>query len=99
MKVTKTYSSLNQVAAIDTKKVEHLGKNYATIDFEIKDHVNPTDFKYAKMKPVVGTFVIGNKRVDVTYSELNQILRTAGAATEQCDMAYRIGKWGRAQAR
>jgi len=99
MKVTKTYSSLNQVAGIDTKKVEHLGKNYATIDFEIKEHVNPTDFKYSKMKPVVGTFVIGNKRVDVTYSELNQIMRTAAAATDQCDMAYRIGKWGRAQNR
>ena len=41
MKVTKTYSSLNQVAAIDQKRVEHLGKNYATIDFELKDHVNP----------------------------------------------------------
>ena len=99
MKVTKTYSSLNQVAAIDENKVKHLGKNYATIDFEIKEHVNPTDFKYAKMKPVVGTFVIGNKRVEVTYSELNHIIRTAAAATDQCDLAYRMGKWGQAQSR
>ena len=34
--VTKTYSSLNQVAGIDQNKVKHLGKNYASIDFEIK---------------------------------------------------------------
>ena len=47
MKVTKTPSSLNHTAAIDTKRVEHLGKNYASIDFEIKEHVNPNDFKYA----------------------------------------------------
>ena len=60
---SKYRSSLNQVAAIDEKKVKHLGKNYASIDFEIKEHVNPNDFKYGKMKPVVGTFVIGNKRV------------------------------------
>tara|TARA_R100001443_G_scaffold58849_1_gene69291 strand:+ start:362 stop:661 length:300 start_codon:yes stop_codon:yes gene_type:complete len=94
--VTKTYSSLNQVAAIDSKKVAHLGKNYASIDFEIKEHVNPTDFKYSKLKPIVGTFVIGNKRVDVTYSELNQIMRTAGHSMEACDQAYRMGKWGQA---
>jgi len=99
MNVTKTYSSLNQTASIDLKRVEHLGKNYASIDFELKEHVNPNDFKYAKMKPIIGTFVIGNKRVDVTFSELNHIMRTAGAAMEQCDLAYRIGKWGHAQSR
>ena len=94
--VTKTRSSLNQVAAIDQNKVKHLGKNYGSIDFELKEHVNPNDFKYAKMKPIVGTFVIGNKRVEVTYSELNHIMRTAGNSMEQCDQAYRMGKWGRA---
>ena len=97
--VTKTYSSLNQVAAIDQNKVKHLGKNYASIDFEIKEHVNPNDFKFSKMKPVVGTFCVGNKRVDVTFSELNQIMSTAGAAMQQCDMAYRMGKWGIAKKR
>ena len=99
MKVTKTYSSINQVAGIDEKRVQHLGKNYATIDFEIKEHVNPDEFKFAKMKPIVGTFVLGNKRIDVTYSELNHILKTADAAMNSCDMAYRIGKWGQPKAR
>ena len=80
--VTKSPSSLNMTAAYDEKKVRHLGKNYATIDFEIKENVNATDFKYSKMKPEIGTFVIGNKRVNVTYSELNQIMHTAGAAMQ-----------------
>ena len=97
--VTKNRSSLNMTAAIDRKKVDHLGKNWATIDFEIKDSVNASDFKYAKMKPVIGTFVIGNKRIDVTYSELNQIMHTAAASMQQCDNAYRMGKWGTAQQR
>jgi len=92
--VTKTPSSLNMTAGIDHKKVDHLGKNWATIDFEIKDQVSATEFKYSKMKPVVGTFVIGSRRVDVTYSELNQIMLTAGNAMQQCDGAYRMGKWG-----
>ena len=84
-------------AAIDRKKVEHLGKNWATIDFEIKENVNPTEFKFSKMKPIVGTFVIGNKRVDVTFSELNQIMRTAQSSMQACEMAYRMGKWGTPQ--
>ena len=87
-------SSLNQTAAISQKKVEHLGKNYASIDFEMKDRVDATEFKYAKMKPVVGTFVIGNRKADVTLSELNHIATTAIAAVQACELAYRIGKWG-----
>ena len=97
MNTTKPYSSLNQVSAIDTKKVEHLGQNFASIDFELKDAVDPNEFKFNKMKPIVGTFVIGNRRVDVTYSELNQIARTAKAAADQCGKAYLLGKWGRSQ--
>ena len=34
--VTKTFASVNQTAAIDPERVKHLGKNYATIDFEIR---------------------------------------------------------------
>jgi|TARA_R110001583_G_scaffold35166_1_gene117326 hypothetical protein len=93
---TVKYNSMNMTAAINTKKVAHLGKNYASIDFEIKEHVNATDYKYSKMKPIIGTFVIGNRRVDVTYSELNNIMRTASEAMQLCDQSYRMGKWGKA---
>ena len=51
---TVKYNSMNMTAAINTKKVAHLGKNYASIDFEIKEHVNATDYKYSKMKPIIG---------------------------------------------
>ena len=92
-------SSLNQTAAIGRKKVEHLGKNYASIDFEINERVDSTECKYSKMKPIVGTFVIGNKKVEVTLSELNHIASTAIAATQACDLAYRMGKWGQPRTR
>ena len=88
--VIKTRSSLNQTAAIDQDKVRHLGKNYASIDFEIKEHVDASEFKYAKMKPVIGTFIIGNRRVEVTYSELNHIMRTASDSMNLCDQSYRM---------
>ena len=49
MKKTRHYSSINQVAAYDKKRVEHLGKNYASIDFEMKEKVNPNDYKYRRV--------------------------------------------------
>jgi hypothetical protein len=88
--------SINLTAAHDTKKTRHLGKLWSTIDFELKDHVNPNDFKYAKMKPVIGKIMIGGRSFDVTYSELNQLMRTCNAAMDTAEKAYRLGKWGKA---
>ncbi len=82
-------------SAHDTKKTRHLGKLWSTIDFELKERVNPDDFKYSKMKPVIGKIEIGNRSFDVTYSELNQLMRTCSAAMDQAEKAYRLGKWGK----
>ena len=94
LKVKKNIKVENNDSSVELKP-----NNQFSIDFEIKEHVNPNDFKFAKMKPVVGTFCVGNKRVDVTFSELNQIMRTANTAMQACDMAYRMGKWGKAKDR
>jgi hypothetical protein len=91
--------SINLTAAHDTKRTRHLGKLWSTIDFDLKENVNPTDYKYAKMKPVIGTLEIGGKRFDITYSELNQLMRTCSSAMQVADLAYRMGKWGRPQDR
>ena len=88
--------SVNMTSAHDTKKTRHLGKLWSTIDFELKEHVNPNDFKYAKMKPVVGSLEIGGKKFDMTYSELNQLMRTCSAAMDTAEKAYRLGRWGKA---
>jgi hypothetical protein len=89
--------SVNLTAAHDKKKTRHLGKYWSSIDFELKEHVNPDDFKYAKMKPVVGRLEIGNKYFDMTFSELNQLMRTCSAAMDQAEKAYRLGKWGQSR--
>jgi hypothetical protein len=88
--------SVNLTAAHDKKKTRHLGKYWSTIDFELKEHVNPNDFKYSKVKPIIGKIMIGGKAFDVTYSELNQLMRTCNAAMDQSEKAYRLGKWGQA---
>ena len=87
---------VNLSAAQDKKKTRHLGKYWSTIDFELKEHVNPNEFKYSKMKPVIGKIMIGGKGFDVTYSELNQLMRTCSAAMDTAEKAYRLGKWGKA---
>jgi len=91
--------SINLTAAHDTKKTRHLGKLWSTIDFELKEYVNPTEFKYSKMKPIIGTFEIGGKRFEVTYSELNQLMRTCNAAMDTAEKAYRMGRWGQPKER
>ena len=91
--------SINLTSAHDKKKTRHLGKLWSTIDFELKESVNATDFKYAKMKPVIGKIEIGGRSFDVTYSELNQLMRTCSAAMDTAEKAYRMGKWGQPQSR
>jgi len=91
--------SINLTAAHDTKKTRHLGKLWSTIDFDLKENVNPTDFKFSKTKPVIGTLEIGGKRFDVTYSELNQLMRTCSSAMQGAELAYRMGRWGTPQDR
>tara|TARA_Y100001937_G_C6876720_1_gene222968 strand:- start:235 stop:516 length:282 start_codon:yes stop_codon:yes gene_type:complete len=91
--------SVNLTAAHDKKKTRHLGKYWSSIDFELKERVNPDDFKYAKMKPVIGSLEIGGRKFDMTFSELNQLMRTCSAAMDQADKAYRMGKWGQAKSR
>ena len=88
--VIKTRSSLNQTAAIDQDKVRHLGKNYASIDFEINDSISEHYFENNE-KPVVGKLIIGNSRFDVTYQEIDHMVRTLHAAKDVINRKYKMG--------
>ena len=72
--VTKTRSSLNQVAAINEEKVKHLGKNYASIDFEFTDAIN--EFNYKDKSIPVGALKVGSKQVEMTAAECKKIITT-----------------------
>ena len=58
----------------DRDKLKQLGKNYNSIDFEMGEHLTEANYK-DKSRPI-GTLVVGNQRVDLTWSECNKILNT-----------------------
>ena len=64
---------INQTWAYDQKYVRKYGKLYGSIDFEVNENISADMFKKQQNKPVVGKLMIGGKKFDVTFQELDQI--------------------------
>ena len=58
----------------DRERLRSLGKNYNSIDFEMSDMITESNYK-DKSQPI-GTLVIGNRSVDLTWSECNKLMQT-----------------------
>jgi len=81
MKHSKPKSYVNQSFGIDEKskkRFEKLGKNYNSIDFEISDSLTESNIN-TKTNPI-GKLIVGNQRVELTYSECNKIISTLSDA-------------------
>lgn len=84
-------SGVNHRFGYDTKKIRHYGRLFPTIDFERNESLSTDNYKARDSKSIVGSFIIGNHRYDVTYHELNKILETATAGLGVIDKAHRLG--------
>ena len=82
---------INQTWAYDQKYVKKYGKLYGSIDFEVNENISADMFKKQQNKPVVGKLMIGGKKFDVTFQELDQIQRTLQAAKEVVNKRYKLG--------
>ena len=82
---------INQTWAYDQKYVRKYGKLYGSIDFEVNENVSGKLFENSKQKPVVGKLMIGGKTFDVTYQEIDQIVRTLNTAKETVNKRYKLG--------
>ena len=82
---------INQTWAYDQKYVKRYGKLYGSIDFEVNENVSAELFKKQPNKPVVGKLMIGGKKFDVTYQELDMIQRTLKTAKETVNKRYKLG--------
>lgn len=58
----------------DREKLKQFGKNYNSIDFEMSDRITESNYK-DKANPI-GTLVVGNQRIDLTWSECNKVFST-----------------------
>ena len=82
---------INQTWAYDQKYVRKYGKLYGSIDFEVNENISADMFKKQQNKPVVGKLMIGGKKFDVTYQELDMIQRTLQSAKEVVNKRYKLG--------
>tara|TARA_B100001094_G_C17640207_1_gene534685 strand:+ start:79 stop:345 length:267 start_codon:yes stop_codon:yes gene_type:complete len=82
---------VNQTYAYDQKYVRKYGKLYGSIDFEVNENVSAEMFKKQQNKPVIGQLMIGGKKFDVTFQELDQIQRTLQTAKEVVNKRYKLG--------
>ena len=82
---------INQTWAYDQKHVRRYGKLFASIDFEVNENISAENFRKQPNKPVVGKLMIGGKKFDVTFQELDQIQRTLQAAKEVVNKRYKLG--------
>jgi hypothetical protein len=83
--------SINNRFGIDENRVKRFGKNYSSIDFDIKENISADEF-YTKGDYVpVGKFVIGDRQIPVTVKELEKIEQTAREAQSALRQAYRLG--------
>jgi hypothetical protein len=62
----------------DRDRLRSLGNNYNSIDFEMSDVITEENYK-DKSEPI-GTLVIGNRSVDLTWSECNKLMQTLSDA-------------------
>lgn len=81
MKHSKPKSYVNQsfgVNAKDKERLDKLGKNFSSIDFEISDSLSEHNIG-GKATPI-GKLLVGNQKIELTYSECNKIITTLADA-------------------
>jgi|TARA_R110001592_G_scaffold119027_5_gene321802 hypothetical protein len=82
---------INGRFGIDEKKVKRLGKNYSSIDFDLKENLTAEAYVTKGDYTPVGEFTIANKYFPVTIKELEKIEQTAKEARSALVQAYRLG--------
>ena len=77
---------INGRFGIDEKKVKRLGKNYSSIDFDLKENLTAEAYVTKGDYTPVGEFTIANK-----YFPVTKIEQTAKEARSALVQAYRLG--------
>ena len=83
--------SINNRFGIDENRVKRFGKNYSSIDFDIKENLNAEEFYTKGDYMPVGKFIICDRQIPVTVKELEKIEQTAREAQSALRQAYRLG--------
>tara|TARA_R110001592_G_scaffold135314_1_gene351538 strand:+ start:184 stop:483 length:300 start_codon:yes stop_codon:yes gene_type:complete len=68
------------------------GSKWDTIEFELMTGIKAKNPIAPAEQPIVGTLVIGNKRVELTFSETNKIITELVAGQQAHTTAKKLGQ-------
>lgn len=92
MRNSKPKSYVNQSFGVDDKakqRFEKLGKNYNSIEFEISNALS--EHNIANKATTIGKLTIGNREIELTYSECNKIISTLSDAQLTVKQKQKLG--------
>ena len=67
------------------------GKVWGSIDFEMAHGTKAMNPVPPSTQPIMGTLVIGGKRVEITFSEANRIIETLQDSQYRFNVAKKMG--------
>lgn len=86
----QNYRAYNTRSGGTPKNLDRYGKLWNTINFSLEGARTNQKAK-AEGVPIIGTFMIGGKSFDITWSEANRIMDTLHDAKHQYNVAERMG--------
>ncbi len=76
----------------DRDRLKALGKNYNSIDFELSSNINLNNYKDRSVP--IGYLLVGNQRVELTWSECNKVITTLEDAKSSHHRKIQLGLFG-----
>lgn len=67
------------------------GKNWGSIKVELAKGTKAVQPIAPATQPIIGTLIIGNMKVDITFSEANRIMEELNDAKHRYNVANRMG--------
>jgi len=68
------------------------GKNWAGIEFQLMTGAKATQPTPPATQPIIGTLVVGNSKVELTFSETNRIITELVAGQQAFNTAKKMGQ-------
>ncbi len=67
------------------------GKVWGSIDFEMAHGAKAMNAIAPSTQPIMGTLIVGGKRVEITFSEANKIIETLQDSQYRFNVAKKMG--------
>lgn len=86
--------NLNYKRGMSTTDVDpaKYGKNWSNIEFQLMTGAKALNPLPPATQPIIGTLVVGDKRVEITFSEANRIMSEIVQGQQAYNTAKKLGQ-------